>query len=68
MARKKTNINVSGKPRKIPQRSGRGTHGSLTKAGRVRASTPKVPKKEKGPRPGPRINNRRKYIRRLSKS
>ena len=36
--------------------------GSLTKAGRVRHTTPKVPKTSKRTSPGPRVKNRRKYI------
>jgi len=40
------------------------THGSLTKAGKVRKQTPKI---EGKPRKGvpPRIRNRQKYLKRL---
>ncbi|HDI47083.1 MAG TPA: 30S ribosomal protein S30e [Candidatus Methanomethylia archaeon] len=40
------------------------SHGSLTKAGKVRAATPKIPAK---PRKGliPRRRNKRNYVRRI---
>ncbi len=43
------------------------THGSMTKAGKVRKQTPKIPAK---PRKGlpPRIRNRQKYLRRLQEA
>ncbi|MFX0135047.1 MAG: 30S ribosomal protein S30e [Candidatus Hodarchaeota archaeon] len=41
-----------------------GSHGSLTKAGKVRAQTPKVESK-KSPKPIPRIRNKRNYIKRI---
>ena len=37
-----------------------GTHGSLTKAGKVRKQTPRMPKKNKKNLP-PRLKNRIKY-------
>ena len=41
------------------------THGSLTKAGKVRAQTPKVESIETGGNPIPRIKNRINYLRRI---
>lgn len=41
-----------------------GSHGSLTKAGKVRSQTPKVPRKERLP-VIPRIRNRRNYVKRV---
>ena len=43
-----------------------GSHGSLTKAGKVRSQTPKV-KSKKSPKPIPRIRNKRNYINRIIK-
>ncbi|MHC1627364.1 MAG: 30S ribosomal protein S30e [Candidatus Nezhaarchaeales archaeon] len=40
------------------------SHGSLTKAGKVRSQTPKIPPKPKRT-PVPRVKNHRKYIRRF---
>jgi len=40
------------------------SHGSLTKAGKVRSQTPKIPPKQKN-NPAPRLRNRREYIRRI---
>lgn len=41
------------------------THGSLTKAGKVRRETPKIPKTNLSKSPFPRKRNRRNYIRRI---
>lgn len=41
-----------------------GSHGSITKAGKVRSQTPKVPAKERRT-PIPRIRNRKNYTRRI---
>lgn len=41
-----------------------GSHGSLTKAGKVRSQTPKVPRKERPP-VIPRVRNRRNYVKRI---
>ncbi len=43
------------------------THGSMTKAGKVRKQTPKIPAK---PRKGlpPRVRNRQKFLRRLQEA
>jgi len=41
-----------------------GSHGSLTKAGKVRSQTPKVEAKPRRT-PIPRIRNRRNYIKRV---
>ncbi|MEM2849192.1 MAG: 30S ribosomal protein S30e [Candidatus Bathyarchaeia archaeon] len=41
------------------------THGSLTKAGKVRSQTPKIPAKPKS-FPSPRIRNRSNYVKRLT--
>ncbi|MEM1891952.1 MAG: 30S ribosomal protein S30e [Nitrososphaerota archaeon] len=41
-----------------------GSHGSLTKAGKVRNQTPKVPRKERPP-VIPRVRNRKNYVRRV---
>ncbi len=41
-----------------------GSHGSLTKAGKVRSQTPKVEAKERR-MPIPRIRNRRNYVKRI---
>lgn len=43
-----------------------GSHGSLTKAGKVRESTPKVKGRERHT-PIPRIRNKRNYVRRFVK-
>ncbi len=40
------------------------SHGSLTKAGKVRSQTPKIPPKPKKNMP-PRMKNRWEYIRRV---
>lgn len=40
------------------------THGSLTKAGKVRSQTPKIPAKPKS-FPPPRIRNRSNYVKRM---
>ena len=40
------------------------SHGSLTKAGKVRSQTPKIPAKQKK-NLAPRIRNRKEYFRRL---
>jgi small subunit ribosomal protein S30e len=40
------------------------THGSLSKAGKVRSQTPKTQPMEKK-RPGPRFRNKRNYEKRL---
>lgn len=40
------------------------SHGSLTKAGKVRSQTPKIPPKQKK-NLAPRIRNRREFIRRI---
>jgi small subunit ribosomal protein S30e len=42
------------------------THGSLTKAGKVRSATPKIPPKAKKNKP-PRVRNRVEYVRRFFK-
>ncbi|MHA1312148.1 MAG: 30S ribosomal protein S30e [Candidatus Helarchaeota archaeon] len=41
-----------------------GSHGSLTKAGKVRSQTPKV-ESHKPPKEIPRIRNRKNYIKRI---
>ncbi|MHA1882156.1 MAG: 30S ribosomal protein S30e [Candidatus Thorarchaeota archaeon] len=43
-----------------------GSHGSLTKAGKVRESTPKVKGRERHT-PIPRIRNKRNYVKRVVK-
>ena len=40
------------------------SHGSLTKAGKVRSQTPKIPPKEKK-NLSPRVRNRREYRKRI---
>jgi small subunit ribosomal protein S30e len=40
------------------------THGSLTKAGKVRSATPKIPPKPKKNKP-PRVRNRVEYVKRF---
>ncbi len=40
------------------------SHGSLTKAGKVRSQTPKIPPKQKK-NLSPKLRNRREYIRRI---
>ncbi len=42
------------------------THGSMTKAGKVRKQTPKIPGKERKGLP-PRIRNRQRFIKRFLK-
>ncbi|MBD3172549.1 30S ribosomal protein S30e [Candidatus Bathyarchaeota archaeon] len=41
------------------------THGSLTKAGKVRSQTPQVEKTVDRSSPGPRRKNRRLYLNRI---
>ncbi|WXG41142.1 MAG: 30S ribosomal protein S30e [Candidatus Freyarchaeum deiterrae] len=41
-----------------------GSHGSLTKAGKVRSQTPKVEHKQRR-MPIPRIRNKRNYVKRI---
>jgi small subunit ribosomal protein S30e len=41
-----------------------GSHGSLTKAGKVRSQTPKVESGKK-PTPIPRIRNKKNYVKRV---
>ncbi len=43
------------------------SHGSLTKAGKVRNQTPKIPKKEKH-KEVPRVRNRLEYEKRVLKA
>lgn len=43
------------------------SHGSLTKAGKVRSQTPKIPPKQKKNKP-PRVRNRFEYVRRVMKA
>jgi small subunit ribosomal protein S30e len=43
-----------------------GSHGSLTKAGKVREQTPKVDGKERHS-PIPRVRNKRNYVKRFVK-
>jgi small subunit ribosomal protein S30e len=40
------------------------THGSLTKAGKVRSATPKIPPKPKKNKP-PRVRNKVEYVKRF---
>ena len=47
------------------KRGGRGSHGSTTKAGKVRMQTPKIPVSVHHKFGGPRLRNRRKYEKRL---
>jgi ribosomal protein S30 len=50
------------------QKGGRGTHGSLTKAGKVREQTPKIPKTNLKKHNGPLKQNRRRFYISLQKS
>lgn len=43
------------------------SHGSLTKAGKVRSATPKIPPKPKKNKP-PRVRNRAEYVIRLTRT
>jgi small subunit ribosomal protein S30e len=47
------------------KKGGRGTHGSTTKAGKVRMQTPKIPPTVKHKKLCPRLRNRRKYEKRI---
>ncbi len=47
------------------KKGGKGTHGSLTKAGKVRNTTPKVPATVKHNKLGPKQRNRRNYMKRI---
>ena len=49
------------------RKGGRGTHGSITKAGKVRSMTPKIVPKEKEPNPSPRVGNRKRYEKLINK-
>ncbi|MBD3229773.1 MAG: 30S ribosomal protein S30e [Candidatus Lokiarchaeota archaeon] len=44
-----------------------GSHGSLTKAGKVRSQTPKVPS-HRPPKEIPRVRNRKNYIKRIQRN
>jgi ribosomal protein S30 len=48
------------------KKGGRGTHGSLTKAGKVRSTTPKIEKTNLKKRKGPRMQTRHKFMRSLT--
>ena len=50
------------------KRAGRGSHGSTTKAGKVRNQTPKIEKGEHKKSPIPRVKNRDKYFKRFFKN
>jgi len=50
------------------KRAGRGSHGSTTKAGKVRNQTPKIERAEHKKSPCPRVNNRNKYFKRFFKN
>lgn len=55
----------SGSSERIGKRGGRGSHGSTTKAGKVRNQTPKVPKTADHSKNNcPRLRNRKRYYRR----
>lgn len=56
------NLNVKSTSRK---KGGRGTHGSTTKAGKVRTTTPKIPRTVKHKKLGPKLKNRRNYEKRI---
>jgi len=49
------------------QKGGRGTHGSLTKAGKVRSQTPIIPKTNVKKRSGPSKRNRKEFYLYLTK-
>jgi len=48
-------------------KGGRGTHGSLTKSGKVRAQTPIIPKTNTRKRDGPSKRNRKEFYLYLTK-
>lgn len=50
------------------KKGGRGTHGSLTKSGKVRSQTPKIEKSSTKKHQGPLQRNRIEYINYLKKS
>lgn len=54
------NVKSGGKRGK---RAGQGSHGSTTKAGKVRAQTPKIPPSSLVKSKTPRVNARRRYHR-----
>jgi len=47
------------------QKGGRGTHGSLTKSGKVRSQTPKIPKTNLTKHHGPSVKNRIRFAKSL---
>jgi len=49
----------------MSRKAGKGSHGSLTKAGKVRSGTIKVERTSKQKKNGPRMQNRRKYKNRI---
>lgn len=49
----------------VSKKGGRGTHGSTTKAGKVRMSTPKIPVSVKHKKMFPRLRNRRNFEKRI---
>ena len=51
-------------PTSTSKKGGRGTHGSITKAGKVRLTTPKVPKTTKRKKLSPKLRNRKNFKKR----
>ena len=49
----------------IRKKAGKGTHGSTTKAGKVRMQTPKIPPSSKKISPCPKVGNRKRFYKRI---
>jgi ribosomal protein S30 len=62
MSETKTNKKLEKAQQSSGQKGGRGTHGSLNKAGKVRDQTPKILKSNLKKRSGPLKKNREKYF------
>jgi ribosomal protein S30 len=58
-------MNKKPKAKSVKSRAGRGSHGSITKAGKVRDQTPKIPKSRFGGKDHP-IKRRRKLFKRAT--
>jgi ribosomal protein S30 len=58
---KKEEKQAAAEVKKMGQKGGRGTHGSLTKAGKVREQTPKIEKTNLAKHTGPSVTNRKRF-------
>jgi ribosomal protein S30 len=63
---KKEEKQAAAEVKKMGQKGGRGTHGSLTKAGKVRGQTIKIAKTNLAKHKGPSVKNRKRWIKSLT--